>query len=117
MRCVKSTDVLICSPDIEFWSSASVRGATPRLIRVNTRYPVIALMQINRRSKVNDERVELLLAIAHKTLGVESFELSGKPRVDYHIVSVEDVGRALEAAYDAGLLVGHRMGRECEQES
>jgi hypothetical protein len=65
-----------------------------------------------------DERLELLLAISRRTLGIESFELTGKPTVDAHMVSVEDIGRALESAYDAGLLVGYRMGRaECEQEA
>jgi hypothetical protein len=65
-----------------------------------------------------DERMELLLAISRRTLGIESFELTGKPTADAHMVSVEDVARALESAYDAGLLVGYRMGRaECEQEA
>ncbi|QBQ99699.1 DUF6900 domain-containing protein [Paraburkholderia pallida] len=67
---------------------------------------------------MRDERLELLLAISRRTLGIEDFELTGKPTVDYHLVSVEDVGRALEAAYDAGLIVGHRVGRaECLEES
>lgn len=65
-----------------------------------------------------DERLELLLAISRKTLGVESFELTGKQTLDLYIVSVDDVGRALESAYDVGLIVGHRMGREeCSQGS
>jgi hypothetical protein len=67
---------------------------------------------------MNDERLELLLAISHRTLGIESFELTGKQTLDLHVVSVEDIGRAMEAAYDAGLLIGHRMGREeCAQNS
>jgi sulfite reductase beta subunit-like hemoprotein len=61
---------------------------------------------------MNDERLELLLAISSRTLGIESFELTGRQTLDLHVVNVEDLGRALEAAYDAGLLVGHRMGRE-----
>jgi sulfite reductase beta subunit-like hemoprotein len=65
---------------------------------------------------MNDERLELLLAISRRTLGIESFELTGKQTLDLHVVSVEDLARALEAAYDAGLLIGHRMGREeCAQ--
>ncbi|MFD1561357.1 DUF6900 domain-containing protein [Paraburkholderia silviterrae] len=67
---------------------------------------------------MRDERLELLLAISRRTLGIEGFELTGKQTVDYHLVSVEDVGRALESAYDAGLIVGHRVGRaECIEES
>jgi hypothetical protein len=67
---------------------------------------------------MNDERLELLLAISRRTLGIENFELTGKQTLDLHVVSVEDIGRALEAAYDAGLLIGHRMGREdCAQNS
>ncbi|HKT95087.1 MAG TPA: hypothetical protein VJS30_00950 [Paraburkholderia sp.] len=67
---------------------------------------------------MRDERLELLLAISRRTLGIQRFELTGKQTVDYHLVSAEDVGRALEAAYDAGLIVGHRVGRaECMEES
>jgi len=67
---------------------------------------------------VNDERLELLQIISRRTLGIESFESTGKQTLDLHVVSGEDVGRALEAAYDAGLLIGHRMGRaECAQSS
>jgi hypothetical protein len=65
---------------------------------------------------MNDERLELLLAISRRTLGIESFELTGKQTLDLHVVCVEDLAHALEAAYDAGLLIGHRMGREaCPQ--
>ncbi|MEX3981971.1 hypothetical protein AB4Y45_23670 [Paraburkholderia sp. EG287A] len=65
---------------------------------------------------MHDERLELLLAISRRTLGIESFELTGKPTTDAHLVSAEDIGRALESAYDAGLIVGYRMGRaECEE--
>ncbi|WP_322014749.1 DUF6900 domain-containing protein [Paraburkholderia sp. J12] len=60
---------------------------------------------------MHDERLELLLAISRKTLGIESFELTGKQTLDLHIVNAEDIGSALESAYDAGLLVGHRIGR------
>ncbi|WP_430229149.1 DUF6900 domain-containing protein [Paraburkholderia tropica] len=67
---------------------------------------------------MHDERLELLLAISRRALGIERFELTGKQTADFHLVSAEDVGRALETAYDAGLIIGHRMGRpECTQES
>ena len=65
---------------------------------------------------MHDDRLELLLAISRRTLGIESFELTGKPTADAHLLSADDIGRALESAYDAGLIVGYRMGRaECEE--
>jgi hypothetical protein len=53
----------------------------------------------------------LLSAISRRTIGIEKFELTGKPAADTHFVSVADVGRALEAAYDAGLIAGYRIRR------
>ncbi|MFX1675242.1 hypothetical protein PWR63_23835 [Paraburkholderia sp. A2WS-5] len=67
---------------------------------------------------MRDERLELLLAISRRTLGIERFELTGKQTVDCHLVSAEAVGRALESAYDAGLIIGRRVGRdECVEGS
>jgi hypothetical protein len=67
---------------------------------------------------MHDERLELLLAISRSTLGIGRFDLTGKQTADCHLVSAEDVGRALESAYDAGLIVGRRVGRaECEEEA
>lgn len=63
---------------------------------------------------MHDDRLELLTAIASKTLGIERFEPTGDHAADFRLVSAEDVGRALEAAYDAGLLVGYNtIRREC----
>ncbi|QGZ64396.1 hypothetical protein FAZ98_22000 [Paraburkholderia acidisoli] len=63
---------------------------------------------------MHDERLELLLAISRTTLDIGSFDLTGKAALDLHLVSADEVGRALESAYDAGLQVGHQMGRaEC----
>ncbi|MFC5431790.1 DUF6900 domain-containing protein [Paraburkholderia denitrificans] len=63
-----------------------------------------------------DERLELLLAISRKTLGIESFESTGKDALDVRMMTAEDVGRALESAYDAGLIVGYRVARsECRE--
>ena len=56
-----------------------------------------------------DAHLELLLAIARDNLGIETFELTGKPSADFRIVNVADIACALEAAYDAGLLVGHSV--------
>jgi len=60
---------------------------------------------------VDDERVELLLAIARRALDIHRFEPTGERDRDFREVGVEDVKRALEAAYDAGLLIGYRIGR------
>jgi hypothetical protein len=60
---------------------------------------------------MRDERIELLLAIARRGLDIDTFEPTGENDIDLREISVEDVGRALEAAYDAGLLVGYRIGR------
>lgn len=60
---------------------------------------------------MRDERTSLLIAIARKTLGIKHFKTTGQPDADLHLVSAEALGRALEAAYDAGLLVGHRATR------
>lgn len=60
---------------------------------------------------MHDERLELLLAISRNTLGIERFESTGEPTAVLHLVSAADVGRALESAYDAGLIVGHQQGR------
>ena len=60
---------------------------------------------------MSDAHIELLLAIARENLGIETFKLTGKPSADFRIVSVDDIYRALEAAYDAGLVVGHSVTR------
>ena len=68
--------------------------------------------------QVNDERIDLLLAIARRALDIESFKATGERGADLREVSVEDVRCALEAAYDAGLLVGYRIARaECVERS
>ena len=60
---------------------------------------------------MNDERVDLLLAIARRALDIHGFARTGDRNVDFREFGVEEIGRALEAAYDAGLLVGYRIGR------
>jgi hypothetical protein len=57
-----------------------------------------------------------LLTIARDELGIESFDSIGKPGADIRMCRVEDIGRALERAYDFGLLIGHTATRgECEE--
>jgi hypothetical protein len=52
------------------------------------------------KNPIYEERLELLALIAHEALGIE--ELNDHP----------DLLAALEAAYDAGLWVGHSVGSE-----
>jgi hypothetical protein len=54
---------------------------------------------------------EPLLTIAREELGIESFDPVGGSSADMRMCSVEDIGRALERAYDLGLLVGHAVTR------
>jgi hypothetical protein len=57
---------------------------------------------------------ELLLTVAREELEVDSFEPTGKLGTDLRLVRVENVGRALERAYDYGLLVGRAASQaEC----
>ncbi|MEM5345473.1 hypothetical protein [Paraburkholderia azotifigens] len=51
------------------------------------------------KNPIYEERLELLGSIASETLGIDD--------LDEH----PDVRTALEAAYDAGLWVGHTVGR------
>ncbi|HZZ14045.1 MAG TPA: hypothetical protein VFE79_25420 [Paraburkholderia sp.] len=52
---------------------------------------------------------DMLLSIAHETLGINTFKLSGKASADFRVVSVDNLAQALEAAYDAGLMVGYSV--------
>jgi hypothetical protein len=60
---------------------------------------------------VHHERLALLETIATETLGVNTFEQTGKLTKDLHVIHIEDLIHALEAAYDAGLMVGYRVAR------
>lgn len=60
---------------------------------------------------MGDERIDLLLAIARRALDIDTFDVTGERKIDLREVRVAELGRALEAAYDAGLVVGYRIGR------
>jgi hypothetical protein len=64
-----------------------------------------------------EERLELLQTIATDVLGIEKLESAGKPTADFCIVNVEHLALALEAAYDAGLLVGRRVARGGDEDA
>ncbi|SAL80394.1 hypothetical protein AWB68_05847 [Caballeronia choica] len=55
-----------------------------------------------------DERFDLLELIARENLGIDALEPTGKPTWDFRIVSVENLSRALESAYNAGMVSGYR---------
>jgi hypothetical protein len=58
---------------------------------------------------IHDERLTLLQSIAVDILGIDQLEPTGKPTADFRIINIEQLTLALEAAYDAGLVVGHRV--------
>ena len=57
----------------------------------------------------NDERMRMLVEIARETLRVKTLEIPGNTPLDMHTCGIDDVLRALEAAYDAGLLTARRV--------
>jgi hypothetical protein len=60
---------------------------------------------------VYEERLTLLRMIAAEVLGIDRLEPTGNVTADLHVVNIDRLTLALEAAYDAGLLVGHRVAR------
>lgn len=62
-------------------------------------------------TKRNEAHGEQLLVIASEQFGIHSFEPTGKPTTDIRLVRIADIERALERAYDFGLLMGHSVSR------
>jgi hypothetical protein len=60
---------------------------------------------------IHHERLALLETIATEVLGIDTLEQTGKLTKDLRVIHIEDLAHALEAAYDAGLVVGHRVAR------
>jgi len=60
---------------------------------------------------IYDERLELLRTHSIDILGIDQLGQAGKLTKDLRVVHIEDLAHALEAAYDAGLMVGHRVAR------
>lgn len=58
-----------------------------------------------------DERLMTLREIAHECFGVETFSLSGEAPDAPLVVCAESIVRALESAYDIGLIAGYRLNR------
>ena len=57
----------------------------------------------------NTEHLDRVRMIASDALGIETFALTGKLSIDFRVFSVEDINRALETAYDAGLVAGFHL--------
>jgi hypothetical protein len=49
-----------------------------------------------------DTRDETIKSIARSILGLETLQLRGRDRLDFHDLSVSRIKRALEAAFEAG---------------
>jgi hypothetical protein len=60
---------------------------------------------------IHHERLALLETIATEVLSVDTLEPTGKLTKDLRVIHIEDLAHALEAAYDAGLVVGYRVAR------
>ena len=58
---------------------------------------------------MKDERFALLEMIASEMLGVETLEPTGKLTADFRVIGIENLTRALESAYDLGLVTGYRL--------
>jgi hypothetical protein len=61
----------------------------------------------------HEAREEVLRTISGEVLGIESFESFepvGIPSAGFRTVSVRELRRALDAAYEAGLFVGRAAG-------
>lgn len=64
---------------------------------------------------MKEERFALLEMIASETLGIETLESTGKLTADFRIIGIENLARALESAYDLGLVTGYRLS--CQRAS
>lgn len=76
--------------------------AMPRVARSQT-----ALMNCTMKT----ERQELVRMIANDNLGIDALEPTGKMTADFRVISVDDIARALETAYDAGVIAGFHLHR------
>jgi len=62
-------------------------------------------------NSLSDERLTTLIEIANDCFGIESFSpVRTQPERRYSVCA-EDILRALESAYDIGLIVGSRLNQ------
>jgi hypothetical protein len=62
-------------------------------------------------NKQGDERLNTLSAIAQECFGIETLPLSAGAQEVQYVVCAESIVRALESAYDIGLIAGYRLHR------
>ncbi|MGF6638236.1 DUF6900 domain-containing protein [Paraburkholderia sp. MM6662-R1] len=59
----------------------------------------------------NEVHWDPLIAIASEELGINYLTESGKVTTDIRLVRISSLAKALERAYDFGLLMGHSVSR------
>jgi hypothetical protein len=62
-------------------------------------------------SSPTDERLSTLGEIAHDWFGVETSPCGSDQAGARYVVCAESIARALESAYDIGLIAGYRLSR------
>jgi hypothetical protein len=60
--------------------------------------------------ETTDERLHTLSEIAHDCFGIETFSTTDQTQARY-VVCAASIARALESAYDIGLITGYRLNR------
>ncbi|PPD34048.1 MAG: hypothetical protein CTY19_05960 [Methylomonas sp.] len=58
----------------------------------------------------------ILTLIAQKHLSVETLKTEGRDDLDFHALAVWDIRKALEAAFIAGVELGHQTPKATEQD-
>lgn len=58
-----------------------------------------------------DERLDTLNAIAQECFGIEALPLAAGAQAGRYVLDAESLVRALESAYDIGLIAGYRLNR------
>jgi hypothetical protein len=58
----------------------------------------------------------ILTLIAQKHLSVEMLNTEGRDDLDFHALAVWDIRKALEAAFMAGVELGHQTPKATEQD-
>jgi hypothetical protein len=62
-------------------------------------------------NKQGDERLNTLNAIAQECFGIETLPLADGAQEARYMIDADSLVRALESAYDIGLIAGYRLNR------
>jgi hypothetical protein len=62
-------------------------------------------------NKQGDERLNTLSAIAQECFGIETLPLAAGAQEARYVIDADSLVRALESAYDIGLIAGYRLNR------